>query len=170
MLVAGLMMLGIVGAGARPAWHLWRTSRHDLDEVEQPPAGYANDASRMNLTAVREVRTVPADTAEAERELAALIKEANALGWKVSLAGARHSMGGHTIYPDGVVIDMRPLAAMRLDKATGVLHSRIWMGMAARSPSCSRTTRLRLAGRSAPIATGGRSGGHQFRRVSRVFV
>ena len=31
-------------------------------------------------------------------------------------------MGGHTIYPDGIVVDMRPLATMELDEATNVLH------------------------------------------------
>ena len=107
---------------ARPGWHLWRTARHDVDQVEPPPEGFANDASRMNLTAVREVRTIPADSAKAERELAALLAEADAKGWKVSLAGARHSMGGHTIYPGGVVVDMRPLATMELDEATNTLH------------------------------------------------
>jgi FAD/FMN-containing dehydrogenase len=107
---------------ARPGWHLWRTARHDVDHVEPPPAGFANDASRMNLTAVRELRVAPADTAKAEQELAALLAEAEAKGWKVSLAGARHSMGGHTMYPGGIVVDMRPLATMELDEATNVLH------------------------------------------------
>ena len=31
-------------------------------------------------------------------------------------------MGGHTIYPDGVVLDMLPLAGMELDEATNTLH------------------------------------------------
>ncbi len=123
MLWLGLLAILIpVAFLVRPGWHLWRTARHDVDEVELPPAGFANDASRMNLTAVREVRVVPADTVKAEKELAALLAEAEAKGWKVSLAGARHSMGGHTIYPGGLVVDMRPLAAMELDEATGVLR------------------------------------------------
>jgi FAD/FMN-containing dehydrogenase len=107
---------------ARPAWHLWRTARHDVDEVAQPPAGYANDASRLNLTEVREIKSLSTDPAVAERELAALLAEARSRGWKVSIAGARHSMGGHTIYPGGIVIDARGLAAMSLDETTGVLH------------------------------------------------
>jgi FAD/FMN-containing dehydrogenase len=101
---------------------LWRTAAHDRDEIEATPPGYANDASRLNLTAIRAVRQAPADAAAAERELAALLKEASTNGWKVSIAGARHSMGGHTIYPGGVVIDMRPLAAMSLDESTDTLR------------------------------------------------
>jgi FAD/FMN-containing dehydrogenase len=107
---------------ARPAWHLWRTACNDVDCVEPLEPGFVNDASRMNLTAVREVRPVPADPEEAERALVALLAEANANGWKVSIAGARHTMGGHTIYPGGVVVDMRPLARMELDEQTNVLH------------------------------------------------
>jgi FAD/FMN-containing dehydrogenase len=114
-----LVPLAIV---ARPGWHLWRTAKQDVDEVESPPPGFADDASRLDLTAVRDVRHAPADPAEAERELAALLREARDKGWKVAIAGARHSMGGHTIYPDGVVIDMLPLAHMRFDEATNTLH------------------------------------------------
>jgi FAD/FMN-containing dehydrogenase len=107
---------------ARPGWHLWRTAYNDIDYVEPLQAGFVNDASRMNLTAVREVRAIPADPLEAERVLAALLVEANEKGWKVSIAGAQHTMGGHTIYPGGVVIDMRPLARMELAEKTNVLH------------------------------------------------
>ena len=107
---------------ARPAWHLWRTARHDIDQVEPLGAGFTDDASRMNLTAVHSLRTVSTNPATAERELAAILTEADANGWKVSLAGARHSMGGHTLYPGGVVIDMRPLSGMSLDTTTNILR------------------------------------------------
>lgn len=119
----GLLSVGVlVALIARPAWLFWRTSRHDSDQLEVPPAGYANDASRLNLIAVREVREVPADSQKAESELAALLKEASSQGWKVSLAGARHSMGGHTIYPGGIVVDMRNLSTMQFDPETNLLH------------------------------------------------
>lgn len=107
---------------ARPGWHLWRTSRNDVDYLEQLEPGFTNDASRMNLTAVRDVHVAPVDLVEAERELASLLAEANKNGWKVSIAGAQHTMGGHTIYPGGVMINMRPLAEMHLDKTTNMLH------------------------------------------------
>ena len=119
----GLLTVGVlVALIARPAWLLWRTSWHDSDQLEAPPAGYANDASRLNLIAVREVRAVSADAQKAEIELAALLKEASAQGWKVSLAGSRHSMGGHTIYPGGIVVDMRKLSTMQFDPETNVLR------------------------------------------------
>jgi FAD/FMN-containing dehydrogenase len=107
---------------ARPAWHLWRTTRLDVDYLEKLPAGYIDDASRMNLTAVHEVRRVPANPIEAERQLAAWLREASDNGWKVSIAGARHSMGGHSILPGGLVIDMCPLKGMEFHHETNSLH------------------------------------------------
>ena len=41
---------------------------------------------------------------------------------RVSIAGARHSMGGHTIYPDGIVIDMLPWNHMELDEGRNILN------------------------------------------------
>lgn len=37
------------------------------------------------------------------------------------MAGARHSMGGQTIAPDGIVIDMLAYHQMHLDKAKNEL-------------------------------------------------
>ena len=117
--VVVIVLLAII---VRPSWHLWRAAKMDIDAVEAPPPGFADDASRMNLTAVREVRRAPADRAAAEKQLSELLAEARDKGLKISIAGARHSMGGHTIYPGGVVIDMLPLADMELDEATNTLH------------------------------------------------
>lgn len=41
--------------------------------------------------------------------------------YRVAIAGAQHSMGGHTIAPDGLRLDMRPFRAMALDPVTGIL-------------------------------------------------
>lgn len=40
-------------------------------------------------------------------ELQSIVKEANATGKKVSIAGLQHSQGGHTYYKDGIVLDMK---------------------------------------------------------------
>ena len=47
--------------------------------------------------------------AENRADLQKIVKEANELGYKISLAGLQHSQGGHTYYKDGVVLDMRSL-------------------------------------------------------------
>ncbi len=103
----------------RPICHLTAVKMRDLDEREPVPAGFADDVSRLSRTAVREVWSVPADREQAERELSALLGRARAEGLPVSIAGARHSMGGHTIAPGGIVIDMTPLRNMQYDEATG---------------------------------------------------
>lgn len=98
----------------RPAWHLLTTARHDLDTRAPLPPDHADDASRLEATPVTETWAIPVDAADPEGQLAALLARARREGLRVSIAGARHSMGGHTIYPGGIVIDMLPWRRMAL--------------------------------------------------------
>ena len=107
----------------RPAWHLVRTGLSDRNELEPLPAGMTDDASRLNRTSVAEVWPVPAGPEEAEQQLVDILARAQRDGLKVSIAGARHSMGGHTIYPGGIVIDMLPFRALSLDEERNLLHA-----------------------------------------------
>lgn len=116
-----LVLLGVLVG--RPAYLLGRAWLNDRPTTDPVTLGFADDASRLNRTPVREVWAVPADPAAAEQQLADLLQRARADGLKVSIAGARHSMGGHTIAPDGVVIDMLPFDRMRLDPAGPLLHA-----------------------------------------------
>lgn len=81
-----------------------------------------NDASRLDETRVAKIWEIPADREAAEKQLAELLQFARTNHLKVSIAGARHSMGGHVIYPDGIVIDMLPFNHMELDGTNLVLH------------------------------------------------
>src|SRR5437763_9360038 len=81
-----------------------------------------DDASRLNATRVAEVWDIPTDPAAAEAQLRDLLRRARQEGRKVSVAGARHSMGGHTIYPDGLVLNMLPFARMELDEGGQLLR------------------------------------------------
>jgi FAD/FMN-containing dehydrogenase len=120
------VLVVVVIAGAlllwRPAWHLWFASWRDVNELEPTPLGFADDVSRLNQTPVAEVVPVESDAVAAERQLAALLRRARDSGLTVSLAGARHSMGGHTISPQGIVIDMLPFHDMRYDAEREILH------------------------------------------------
>jgi len=107
---------------ARPAFHLVRTGWKDREEREALPAAEVDDASRMNRTPVAEVWPIPGGRAEAESQLAALLARARRDGSRVSIAGARHSMGGHTIYPQGIIVDMRPFRAMEFDEGARILR------------------------------------------------
>jgi decaprenylphospho-beta-D-ribofuranose 2-oxidase len=87
---------------------------------ETPPAAspnIANDVARLNLTAVREV--IQPTT---ENEIRDAVLKAAASGAKVTIAGKRHSMGGQTLYPDSITIDMlRFNKIITLDEANRIL-------------------------------------------------
>lgn len=82
----------------------------------------ADDMSRMNGTAVRQAWDIPGEETAAQEKLHALLEQARAGHLHVAIAGARHSMGGQTIAPDGIRINMLPLKSMKLDEQTDMLH------------------------------------------------
>ncbi|SMQ77918.1 FAD/FMN-containing dehydrogenase [Bacillus sp. OV166] len=52
-----------------------------------------------------------------------ILKKAKQDGLKVSIAGKRHSQGGHTFYPDGVVLDMTSFnKILGIDKNRKTIH------------------------------------------------
>jgi len=102
---------------------LWVSAwMHDKPVVEPILPGHTDDASRLNRTRVAEVWTIPADASLAEDQLRHLLDKARTNKLRVAIAGARHSMGGHTIYPDGIVLDMLPFHHMQLDAERQLLH------------------------------------------------
>lgn len=107
---------------ARPAWHVLKTAWNDPAQTESVPPGQVDDASRLNQTVVAEVLNVPVDRDLAEQQLADLLSRARREGLKVAIAGARHSQGGHTIYPGGIAINMLPLNRMELDEEREILR------------------------------------------------
>lgn len=120
--VAALFVL-VIGLLARPVFHIVRAMRNDIGSDLSPPTGKADDASKLNATSVAETWTIPTNRLTAEAQLATLLRHARTNGLKVSVAGARHSMGGHTITPGGVVIDMLPFNRLELDGRRNILHA-----------------------------------------------
>jgi FAD/FMN-containing dehydrogenase len=121
-LVAGVIVALIALAVGRPAYLLGRAWLEDRDAVETAERGFADDASRMNRTAVAEIVSIASDARAAETQLRELFARARREHLRVSIAGARHTLGGHTIAPGGIVIDMLPFSAMELDSGARVLH------------------------------------------------
>jgi FAD/FMN-containing dehydrogenase len=103
-------------------FHLARAYWNDRNEILPIPNGMANDASRLDETNVAKIWKIPDDETAAEKQFADLLEYARANHLKISIAGARHSMGGHTIYPGGIVIDMLPFSRMELDATNLILH------------------------------------------------
>jgi FAD/FMN-containing dehydrogenase len=122
LILAGLLVL-LLAIAARPAFHIARAMWNDTDAELPPTEGTANDASKLNETSVAEIWKIPSDAKAAEEQLAALLRRARSEGLKVSIAGARHSMGGHTISRDGIVIDMLPFNRLELDQERRILHA-----------------------------------------------
>src|SRR5688572_25499275 len=82
---------------ARPVGHITYTWFKDSPRTDSVKRGHTNDASHLNETAIDTIVKVAAEREAAIHQLAALIKTAITTGKKISIAGAQHSMGGHTI-------------------------------------------------------------------------
>src|ERR1700722_13549770 len=117
-----LVLFLCVVIAVRPIVHLALTAWNDRNEITPISGGRADDASRLNETAIAETWKIPDDEEAAELQLAALLEYARTNHLKISIAGARHSMGGHTIYPNGIVVDMLPFNRMALDETRNILH------------------------------------------------
>jgi len=78
----------------------------------------------MNRARVLEVLPVAAHPAEAESQLRGLLFRARNARLKVSIAGARHTMGGHTIAANGVVVDMTTFRGVSLGADSASVHVR----------------------------------------------
>lgn len=114
-------MLLPIGLLARPVVHLLRTSWNDPEVRPATPDGFVDDASCLNATKVVELWQLPPESGDVEEQLITLVQRAKAEGRKISIAGARHTMGGHTIYPGGIVINMLPLRGMKLNTEKNLL-------------------------------------------------
>jgi FAD/FMN-containing dehydrogenase len=118
----GLVLVLLLVLLAHPVFHLAKTAWYDRNDLTLTPAGRINDASRLDETNVAEIWPIPADAESARRQLAGLLQFARTNHLKISIAGARHSMGGHVIYPGGIVIDMLPFNRIALDGKNLILH------------------------------------------------
>lgn len=118
ILVVFLLLAIFLG---RPAFHLARAWLGDKDETTPPPAGFVDDASRLNETEVAEVWDIPGDIDQAEQQLKDLLQRAREKGLPVAIAGSKHTQGGHTISPKGIVVNMLPFNHMHLEEGTKML-------------------------------------------------
>ncbi len=63
-----------------------------------------NDFSRLNKTPINKIATP-----SSYEELQSIIQDAQSNGLKISIAGTRHSQGGHAFYPNAIVISLKKL-------------------------------------------------------------
>ena len=143
--VLAVVLVVLAGVLARPLIHLLYTASRDTDAQPDLPPGYVDDASRLNSTRVGEVWQLPVDGDDPEGQMARLLARARADGRRVSIAGARHSMGGHTIYPGGIVLDMLSWNQMELDENHNLLNVQsgaVWKDVIAYLDRRGRSVRV----------------------------
>lgn len=119
---AGVALVGFVLLVSRPIFHLSRVVLYDVDDRTPFADGTAHDASRLDVVPVKQTWDIPKDPEDAERQVQALLQRAAVEKIPVSIGGARHSMGGHTIARDGIVINMLPFRRIELDEAREIVH------------------------------------------------
>ena len=78
--------------------------------------GTINDASCLNRTAVHGIVDV-----RSEADVKAALAYARAAGLRVSVAGVRHSMGGHAFARNAVILDMTRFNRITLDERGGAV-------------------------------------------------
>ena len=104
-----------------PSVHLLKTKWNETDVKPSSPQGYTNDESHLNLTKIDTLINVLNKQDELIEQLKQVLKYAKFNHLKIAIAGAQHSMGGHTMYPNGIVINMRPYKQMKLDTINDIL-------------------------------------------------
>jgi FAD/FMN-containing dehydrogenase len=120
LLAVAIVLLVLLG---RPVIFLLSTHSRDKKPVSTTTPGYANDASNLNTTKISAIIRVPGNIDSAIAQLAVLIKNTAGTNKKISIAGARHSMGGHTIYPDAIVLDMERMHYITYDSITHTIRT-----------------------------------------------
>lgn len=63
---------------------------------------------RSDYSKLRPVKVERVIASKEVKQLQEIVKEASAKGLQISIAGQRHSQGGHTYYKDSIVLDMTP--------------------------------------------------------------
>ncbi|MFD2909091.1 FAD-binding protein [Flavobacterium ardleyense] len=116
-----LLALGLIAFISVPVFQLIKTYLNEETIENNSPKGYTNDASRLSLTKVDSIIDVRSSRIEIINQLRELLEYSVANKIPISIAGAKHTMGGHTMYPDGIVVNMRPYKEMQIDTITNTL-------------------------------------------------
>jgi FAD/FMN-containing dehydrogenase len=103
---------------ARPTIHVALAAYRDGGSLPAPPPGFVEDASRLETVPVEAHTLSPHGF---ERELRALLARARSARTPIAIAGARHTMGGHTSTPHGIVVDTSLIRSMRLEERRNIL-------------------------------------------------
>lgn len=121
LLLLAAVILAVLFFVGRPALFLGMVWLEDSKTPLPDPAAGKADFGGFNHSSPHDIVPIASDPNEAEAQLSALVARATREGLQISISGARHSMGGHTLYPGGIAVDMLPFNRMSLDAQNGIL-------------------------------------------------
>ena len=102
--------------------HFLQRARENGNDLKPIPAGFTDDASRLNQTRIAEIYA-PSNHEEAfEDLLRTFLQRVRSRKTPLSIAGTRHTMGGQTFTPGGIVLNMLGWRQMHLDEQKNILH------------------------------------------------
>jgi hypothetical protein len=90
------IVVGAIALGAFPLLNKFRKIPNGAGTAAKTTI--ADDVSRLNATLIQQFWDIPSDESTAQSALRELLKQAGGAGLHVSIAGARHSMGGLTCF------------------------------------------------------------------------
>ncbi len=105
----------------RPIGFLLYSYLSDKNFVIKEKSRLVLDASGLNAIKVDTIVKATSNIDSAAKQIIALIKLANREGKAISIAGAKHTMGGHTVYRDGIVLDMTGIRYINFDSKRNLL-------------------------------------------------
>lgn len=120
---AALLFLAAIWFLGRPILHLATTWNSDEPQSPAMPQGMLDDAGRYSATEIDSVIVVPDDSLAALLAVQAALRNAELTRRKISIGGARHSMGGQTLFPHSLYLDMSGYKRLSLDTAAGLLRA-----------------------------------------------
>lgn len=122
LIVLAVVTVTVLLITGRPLIHLGVTALADRHNRKPIPTGRVDDVSHLNEV-VATVIPIPSDPLTAERQLSELLRDARQRNLHVAIAGARHSQGGHTLYPGGLVLNMLPFNRVEIDAPHRLMHA-----------------------------------------------
>ena len=115
------VLSGILIFVSIPLFHLLSTKLAENKTEVSIPNGFVDDESHLNLTKVDSIIVVKSDSISLIKQIQSALEYANDHKLKISIAGTKHSMGGHTISKNGIQLNMLNYNRMSLDTLTNIL-------------------------------------------------